>query len=268
MSEEEREAWSEVARRLKQAGRDGASLFAVTAGAAPAILRTARLGRGQRLGQRALEVGSGRGDLLAQAANQGVDIVGVDLSASLVEAAKQVNPQLRIEVGDAVALRFEDDDFDAVVCSFTLGFVPDRRRALAEARRVLKPNGRYVMTTWKLDEPSFLGCVEQAVSRHGGCVDDRLRRTNPGPRYYQALLEQSGFEDVVVERLGLQVRCAQRAGVLEVLRTAGASRALVEAQPAPIRERIEAELVSRMRRDGDSYCMPMPALLISAVSRT
>ena len=83
----------------------------------------------------------------------GLNIVGVDLDeASLKKAAEGLatlpkppegkDGRVAFEIGDATALRFEDNSFDAVICSEVLEHLPDYDAALAEIRRVLKPSGR------------------------------------------------------------------------------------------------------------------------------
>ena len=48
-------------------------------------------------------------------------------------------------IGDAQALEFEDQSFDTAVFSLSLCTIPDDRRAIAEAHRVLRPGGRLVL---------------------------------------------------------------------------------------------------------------------------
>ena len=71
---------------------------------------------------------------------------GVDPSAELRGLAERAprDPRLTVRVmdGTAEALPFDDDDFDTVLCTYTLCSVHAPLTALAEARRVLKPGGR------------------------------------------------------------------------------------------------------------------------------
>jgi SAM-dependent methyltransferase len=96
---------------------------------------------------RVLELGVGMGLNLAYYDPEKVTgVIGVDPAAELRAAALAAprDPRLAvtIEDGTAEALPFEDRSFDTVVCTFTLCSVCAPAQALAEARRVLKPQGR------------------------------------------------------------------------------------------------------------------------------
>lgn len=258
MSHTDQWAWGEVSRRLGESAVTDTNLFSVTATAAPAILDALALARGQQF----LEVGSGRGDLLALAGSTGLDGIGLDLSAEMVQVARTMHPGVTVGVGDAQALPFADQEFWGVVCSFTLGFVSNQRLAVAEAARVLREGGNYAVTMWDMRMDGFLSRVDATVHRFGKGYRDVLFQMNPGSVYVMQLLTDVGFRDVRAVSLPLYIRCAQPDDLLKVLRTAGASRALVEAEDGPTRARIEDALVSSMCREGDIYVMPAPAILV------
>lgn len=98
---------------------------------------------------RVLELGIGMGlNLALYDADRVESVTGVDPAAELraiAEAAPR-DPRLsvRVENGTAESLPFEPGDFDCVVCTFTLCSVHTPNAALAEARRVLKPGGRFL----------------------------------------------------------------------------------------------------------------------------
>lgn len=98
---------------------------------------------------RVLELGIGMGlNLALYDAARVESVTGVDPAPELraiAEAAPR-DPRLavRVEDGTAEALPFEDAAFDTVVCTFTLCSVCTPAAALAEARRVLKPGGRFL----------------------------------------------------------------------------------------------------------------------------
>jgi ubiquinone/menaquinone biosynthesis C-methylase UbiE len=98
---------------------------------------------------RVLELGVGLGRNLAFYDPEKVsELVGVDPAPELRDLALAAprDPRLsvRIEAGSAEALPFDDKSFDSVVCTFTLCSVCGPPQALAEARRVLKPGGRFL----------------------------------------------------------------------------------------------------------------------------
>lgn len=98
---------------------------------------------------RVLELGIGMGlNLALYDADRVESVTGVDPAAELraiAEAAPR-DPRLsvRVENGTAESLPFEAGAFDCVVCTFTLCSVHTPSAALAEARRVLKPGGRFL----------------------------------------------------------------------------------------------------------------------------
>ena len=99
--------------------------------------------------RRVLELGIGMGlNLGLYDAGKVESVTGVDPAAELraiAEAAPR-DPRLAVTVedGTAEALPFEAATFDCVVCTFTLCSVHTPEAALSEARRVLKPGGRFL----------------------------------------------------------------------------------------------------------------------------
>ena len=98
---------------------------------------------------RVLELGIGMGlNLAFYDADKVERVTGVDPAAELraVAMAAPRDPRLsvQVEAGTAEALPFEAKSFDCVVCTFTLCSVHTPAQALSEARRVLKPGGRFL----------------------------------------------------------------------------------------------------------------------------
>jgi ubiquinone/menaquinone biosynthesis C-methylase UbiE len=98
-----------------------------------------------------------RGDVLEIAIGTGrnlphypaeVRLTAIELSPEMLSVARKRAADLGREVdlreGNAEALDFPDASFDTVVCTFALCTIPDDRKAVAEAKRVLKPGGRFV----------------------------------------------------------------------------------------------------------------------------
>lgn len=112
----------------------------------------ARLPPGTR---RVLEIASGTGrvtrQLLARLPADGT-LLATDLSPAMLErAATAIAGDARVTFApaDAQALTIAGDGaFDVVACQFGLMFVPDKALALREMRRVLRPGGTLLLSTW------------------------------------------------------------------------------------------------------------------------
>lgn len=92
-----------------------------------------------------LDVGCGTGSLsqiILDCASPR-EVRGVDFSERFVSFAREQVSDRRVhfEVGDALELPFEAEEFDAAVSGLVLNFLPDPGKALAEMRRVVRPEG-------------------------------------------------------------------------------------------------------------------------------
>lgn len=111
------------------------------------VLIEARLNATDRL----LDVACGTGVLARAAADQlGAEgyVEGLDMNPGMLEVAKKLNPHIEWHRGVAEDLPWEDHSFDVVVSQFGLMFFEDCQIALREMFRVLKPQGRLVVTVF------------------------------------------------------------------------------------------------------------------------
>jgi SAM-dependent methyltransferase len=98
----------------------------------------------------ALEVGCGTGHFTRWLAEQGLDAVGMDMSAPMLDEARRLGGARYLH-GDAHALPFADRSFDLAVLITTLEFVTDPARVLAEAVRVARQGFLLgVLNRWSL----------------------------------------------------------------------------------------------------------------------
>jgi ubiquinone/menaquinone biosynthesis C-methylase UbiE len=115
---------------------------------APGLIDFAGLGDGESV----LDVGCGTGSLtFTLAENPGLKaITAIDFSPVFVEAASRRNtdPRISIREADACALPFEDGSFDRALSLLVLHFVPEAGKAVAEMRRVVRPDGVVAAAVW------------------------------------------------------------------------------------------------------------------------
>jgi SAM-dependent methyltransferase len=190
-------------------------------------------------GERFLDVGTGSGGVAIRAAARGADVVGVDVSAEAVEAARRAAPQVRFLVADAQALPFPDASFDVVASAFGVNFAPDHARAAAELARVTRPGARLGLTVMPLD--SRTGALWTLVREYGAEGDHpgdwrpelleewfdlevRERESEPTERFtpeerWEFARENLGFVGSVVERLGADELEGFHCRFLEIVRT-------------------------------------------------
>jgi SAM-dependent methyltransferase len=90
---------------------------------------------------RVVDVGCGEGRLPRDLKHLGYEVVGVDGSPTLIEAARQADPGGRYEVADAAALPLPDASVDLVTAFMSYQDVDDLDGAVREAARVLVPGG-------------------------------------------------------------------------------------------------------------------------------
>ena len=181
-----------------------------------------------RPGETILDVAGGTGDMarryakMARAAQQrrgGEDasVIVLDYNAEMILAGvdKGGEPEMSWTVGDAMALPLPDASVDAYSISFGIRNVADIPQALAEARRVLKPGGRFLCLEFSRPTTAPVRSVYdawsfKAIPRIGGWIaGDRdsyqylvesIRRF-PDQTTFKAMIEAAGFSRVTVTNL-------------------------------------------------------------------
>jgi SAM-dependent methyltransferase len=104
-----------------------------------------------RPGQQVLDVACGTGVLtvaVAESVGPGGEVIGLDINEGMLDVARKRSSQIDWRQGRAESLPFEDERFDAVVSQFGLMFFEDRRGAIQEMVRVLRPGGRLAVAVW------------------------------------------------------------------------------------------------------------------------
>lgn len=184
--------WTEAGRAWGARATEWAYLFEHYARPANEVVFD-RLGVGP--GVRLLDIACGAGLAANYASRRGAAVSGLDASEALVGIAGWRTPEGDFRVGDMFALPFPDASFDAAT-SFN-GIWKGCETALAEACRVLTPQGRLGLTFWgRLDRlglmPYFLKVIELSPPSHGEASVQQGDTGRPG--VIEAMLTKTGFE--------------------------------------------------------------------------
>ena len=158
------------------------------------------------LGASVLDVGCGTGSLLEEIAASETPrrIVGIDAAGIYLEAARARVGDGRVELreGDAEALPFAAEEFDAALSQLVLQFVSRPAAAVAEMARVVRPGGTVAACVWN----SAGGMPHQRMFWDSAALVDpeaaKLRartfsREATGPGQLRALFEAAGLEEVM-----------------------------------------------------------------------
>jgi SAM-dependent methyltransferase len=110
-----------------------------------------------------LDAGCGSGLFSSMAIATGAQVMGVDAATGLLEIARKRNPKNTFLEEDLEALPFTNDTFDVVAGFNSFQYAGSFDKALAEAKRVLKPGGRLVLGIWDKPELSDATQVLKAI---------------------------------------------------------------------------------------------------------
>jgi len=238
----------------------------VTARVADRLLDAA----GVQPGTRVLDVGTGPGELAARAAARGAVALGIDPAAGMLALAARKHPGVEFRAGNAEQLLCADASFDAVLASFVLLHVGRQERALAEFARVLVPGGRVALTLWSPESAVHAVFLESMSEM-------RIQpppEVPPGPPIVRPddevidLVRGAGFADVRLEHVLFSERFASPEAMrLAMLDAAVRLPPILEAQPAEVRSRLDADIDARLAAfavDG-GIDVPVAVQLVSGV---
>jgi ubiquinone/menaquinone biosynthesis C-methylase UbiE len=162
-----------------------------------------------RPGARVLDIACGTGLVTFRAAaavGPEGQVVATDISEAMVErvaaeAGRRGLGHVRAARMDAETLDLPEASFDVALCALGLMYVPDPGRALAEARRVLRPGGRLVAAVWGARKncgwADIFPIVESRVQSEVCPMFFQLGTGNA----LESALTAAGFESVQVDRL-------------------------------------------------------------------
>jgi SAM-dependent methyltransferase len=194
---------------------------------------------------RLLEIAAGTGVVtraMAAALPSSTTIVATDLNQAMLDHAASVSIPRAVQwrQADAMQLPFGDGEFDAVVCQFGAMFFPDRGKAFAEARRVLKPGGVFLFNVWdRIEDNEFADVVTQALASMFPQDPPRFLARTPHGYHERAAIERD------VHAGGF---AAPQIDTVSARSIAPSARipAMAYCQGTPLRSEIEARSAARL----------------------
>lgn len=234
-------------------------------------------------GERVVDVGCGCGDTsveLARRVAPGGHVLGVDISAPMLERARQritAGVPVEFALADATVHPFAPAGADLLFSRFGVMFFEDPVRSFKNLRGALRPGGRVAFACWR--EPKRNGWLTLALQeayKHVPKLPD-FGPDAPGPFAFQSearvrgILGGAGFSSVEFEAVDLTLDIANGQGIDGATDTATgvgpASRAL-DGQPAELqtaaRAAIRAMLVERLV--GDTVPLPASIWIVRAIN--
>ena len=153
-------------------------------------------------GDTVLDLGSGAGnDCFVARAAAGPDgrVIGVDFTPEMIAKAKENARKLdyqnvEFRQGDIEALPLSACMVDVVVSNCVLNLVPNKRQALNEVLRVLKPGGHFSISDVVL-VGELPAAIQGAAEMYAGCVSGALQEDE-----YLDIIRELGFEDITVQK--------------------------------------------------------------------
>lgn len=190
----------------------------------------------------------------------------------MLAQARARHPGVEFREGDAEALSFPDDSFDAVVCSFGIGHFPNPENAAREMRRVLTAGGRAAVCWWSLPHGAkvngnFLDALAEAQITPPADVPVGPPITRySDPANLNGLLADAGLDDITIREVTWTSRIPDtetwwRGGLQSLVRIA----VIILAQPPETQDRVRKifDRLAERFRNGDAFVVPMAAKIAS-----
>ena len=200
-------------------------------------------------------------------------IVATDLNQAMLDvAAKKIrSPGLTWQQADAQSLPFDAGTFDVVVCGFGVMFMPDKLSAFREARRVLRPEGRFVFTVWdRIETNPLMHVADQTVAAlFPEDPPHFLARTPCGYSDQTRIvrdLRDAGFDSIEVDEVQREASVSSAQEPAMGFCQGTPLRGEIEARdPAGLGPATEAVAAALRQRYGEGpFTAPMQALVVTA----
>lgn len=177
--------------------------------------------------QRILDVATGTGDLAIMTHKylKPKEIVGIDISAGMLEVGKQkiaklgLEKTIQLQLGDSEAINYPDNSFDAVTVAFGVRNFQDLELGLSEMYRVLRPGGKVMILEFsKPKKVWFKGVYNMYMNIVAPKAGEWLSKNKDAYQYlnqsikafpegetFLHILQSVGFKQTNLKRLSLGI---------------------------------------------------------------
>jgi SAM-dependent methyltransferase len=231
-------------------------------------------------GERVIDVGCGCGATTrAFAEKVGAGrVLGVDVSAPMLQRARQVAPQnapIEFRLADASVCPFKPGWYDLIVSRFGVMFFAEPAASFANLRKALRPDGRLTFVCWREARANpWLMAPLQAAYNHVPKLPE-VGPEDPGPFSFASearvhrILGKAGFSDTAMEACDLALDVAIGRGLDAAVESAlqiGPTSRAIEGQPgdivAAVRKSIHEALAPFVK--GQAVVLPASIWVVSA----
>ena len=206
------------------------------------------------LGARALDAGAGSGVAGDALRACGARVVAADREFDM--ASYGARPAV---TADVVALPFRDGSFDVVVAAFVVNHLPDPVAGLSELRRVTRPGGAVLVSTFSIDRAAAKGAVDGTAAAYGFVPPDWYADLQVyanaigGTAAVERVLDAAGFGRWSVTEGPVDVGLVDAADVVRYRIAVPHLHAFVGSLSADTRASFVAEAVEAVRRTDERF---------------
>lgn len=153
-------------------------------------------------GDTVVDLGSGAGnDCFVARAEVGDTgrVIGIDMTETMVERARENAARLGLHnvefhLGDIENIPLASEEADVVVSNCVFNLVPNKRAALAETFRILKPGGHFSISDIVL-QGVLPAALQEVAEMYAGCVSGAIQKEE-----YLQLIREAGFQNIEVQK--------------------------------------------------------------------
>lgn len=217
-----------------------------------------------------LDIGCGPGHFCNLADKLGARVIGCDLSLEMISIAKRNYPKITFIADDAEKLSFPDKTFDIVTLNYLLLHVPDQKKVLLEAIRVLKLGGVILFTLWKepLESPA-LKLIFDSIKKYADTsvippADDIFQFARK--KQAEEFLSLNGLTNFTTNSIETTWSFKATKDFFDSVLSGTRMGGTIELQNEEIRGKIREKIYEDLKqfKQDSGYLVPMPSVITSA----